>query len=262
VAPPIIRYAHAATASGPRCSTRAGVGDVPPPVVGPRRCGTSVRLHGTATLALLAFLAIGPRARALDLSGGPTDSPPGGTTCARNGDLEKSPLTLDCTISNPGAFADVYFGLANNSGVNGLALDGTAPSGREIFRYRSSTARSIVYTSGTTIENTVTGSAQNVNTRLVLTLTAGTGIVIDTAGNPPNNDNGDIQKLFRIASNTFSVRVDVLTNSRWETCYEGVCMDAGDFAASNELLTIIPNSPTTQVITSVNLGFYYLQCTP
>ena len=91
-------------------------------------------------------------------------------------------------------------------------MDGTGPFGREIFRYSSSTARSIVYTGATTIDNIVTSATEHVNTRLVLTLTSGTGIVIDTGGTPANNDNGDIQKLFRIAGDTFSLRLAVTSN--------------------------------------------------
>ena len=202
---------------------------------------------------MLAFLAIGQRARALDLTAGPVDMPPGGVTCQSDVDPDGSGLTLQCTISTPGAFADLYFGLANNSAVNGVAMDGTAPSAREIFRYSSSTARSIFYTSATTIDNIVTGATEHVNTRLELTLTSGTGIVIDTGGNPANNGNGDIQKLFRIAGNTFSLRLAVTSNH----------LTIPTFGPSNShVFNAIHHPPTTSSMTAVNTGFYYQQCTP
>ena len=202
--------------------------------------------------AMLALLAIGQRARALDLTAGPVQMPPGGVTCQSDVDQDGSGLTLECTISNPGGFVDLYFGL-DNSAVNGYATDGTGPSGRELFRYSSSTANSIVYTSATTIDDIVTSATENVNTRLVLTLTSGNGIVIDTGGNPANNDNGDIQKLFRIAGDTFSLRLAVTSNH----------LDIPDFGPSNShVFNAIHHPPMVSSILGVNTGFYYLQCTP
>jgi hypothetical protein len=202
--------------------------------------------------AMLALLAIGQRARALDLTAGPVQMPPGGVTCQSDVDQDGSGLTLECTISNPGGFVDLYFGL-DNSAVNGYATDGTGPSGRELFRYSSSTANSIVYTSATTIDDIVTSATENVNTRLVLTLTSGNGIVIDTGGNPANNDNGDIQKLFRIAGNTFSLRLAVTSNH----------LDIPDFGPSNShVFNAIHHPSMVSSIIGVNTGFYYLQCTP
>lgn len=202
---------------------------------------------------MLALLAIGGRAPALELTAGPVDMPPGGVTCQTNVDQDGSGLTLQCTIANPGGFADLYFGLANTSAINGYATDGTAPSGREVFRYSSSTANSIVYTSATTIDNIVTNATEHVNTRLVLTLTAGNGIVIDTGGTPANNANGDIQKLFRIAGNTFSLRLAVTSNH----------LTIPTFGPSNSHVFNAIHHPTTvQSMVAVDTGFYYLQCTP
>src|SRR5262245_13408163 len=112
---------------------------------------------------MLALLAICQRARALELTAGPVPMPPGGVTCQTDVDQDGSGLTLQCTIANPGGFVDLYFGLANNAAINGYATDGTAPSGREVFRYSSSTASSIVYTSATTIDNIITNETEHVN---------------------------------------------------------------------------------------------------
>jgi len=255
VAQRIINDAHPATVSARARAIPAGVGDSPPPVATCPRCrGTSARLRGVATLAMLAFLAIGQHARALDLTGGPTVSPPGGVTCTPS-DLEPggTGLTLTCTIGNPGAFADLYFGLANNATANGMEMNGMLPTGREIFRYASSTANSITYTSMTTVNDLLGSSARNVNSRLVLTLTSGTGIVIDTAGSPANNDQGDIQKLFRIAGNSFSVRLDVTSNT----------LGIPTFGGSNtNVFDQIHKPPMSGSTTTVNFGFYYNECTP
>ena len=205
-----------------------------------------------AVLATLAMLVIGQPARALDLTAGPVQMPSGGVTCQTDVDQDGSGLTLQCTIATPGAFVDLYFGL-DNSAVNGYATDGTGPTDREIFRYSSSTAQSIVYTSATTINNIVTNATEHVNTRLVLTLTSGNGIVIDTGGNPANNNNGDIQKLFRIAGNTFSLRLAVTSNH----------LTIPDFGPSNSHVFNAIHHPTTvQSIVGVDTAFYYLQCTP
>jgi hypothetical protein len=88
---------------------------------------------------------------------------------------------------------------------------------------------------------------------LVLTLTSGNGIVIDTGGTPANNNNGDIQKLFRIAGNTFSLRLAVTSNH----------LTIPDFGPSNSHVFNAIHHPTTvSSIVGVNTAFYYLQCTP
>jgi hypothetical protein len=219
-------------------------------VLASARCARA-RFLPIAILALVAFLALGDRAQALDLTGGPVESPPGGATCQSDIDTNGSGLTLHCTITNPGGFTDLYFGLANTA-ANGVAMDGTGPTGREIFRYSSSTANTIVYTGATTIDDIITGSTGTVNNRLVLTLTSGSGIVIDTGGRPANNGNGDIQKLFRIAGNAFSLRLEVFSNH----------LTIPGFMSSNDLFSSIHHPNTVQSITSVNTGFYYLACTP
>src|SRR5215475_15564233 len=219
----------------------------------PKSAHTLARLRDLAALATLAAILAAPCAGALQLTAGPVDMPPGGVTCQTDVDQDGSGLTLQCTIATPGAFVDLYYGLANNTAVNGYAMDGTGPTDREIFRYSSSTAQSIVYTSATTIDNIVTNATEHVNTRMVLTLTSGNGIVIDTGGNPANNDNGDIQKLFRIAGNTFSLRLAATSNH----------LDFPTFGSSNSHVFNAIHHPTTvSSMIAVNTGFYYLGCNP
>lgn len=211
-------------------------------------------MRKVTTLAVSALLALVSSAAALDLTGGPSATPPGGGGCSASGTLARgSGLTLSCTVTSPGNFVDLYFGI-DNATVNGMAMDGSGPSSFEVFRYSSGTASSIVYTSTTTIDN-VLGTTEDVNTRLVLTLTSGTGIVVDTGGDPADNGNGDIQKLFRISGNSFSVHVDVDSNTS----------SIPIFGASNTNVydpIHVPSSGGGKSITSLSLAFYYNECTP
>ncbi len=133
-------------------------------------------------------------------------------------------------------------------------MDGSGPSGFEVFRYSSSTPSSIIYTSTTALDD-VLSSTEDVNTRLVLTLTSGTGTVVDTGGTPASNDNGDIQKLFRIAGSSFSVHVDVNANASAIPIFGASNTDVYD-------PTHTPASGAGGSITSVDLQFYYNECAP
>lgn len=218
------------------------------------RDGGSLVAKRVAALAIAVLLGCGSTARALDLTAGPVDTLPGGGSCTESGTLASgSGLTLTCTVINPEFFADLYFGLANNQIVNGMAMDGTAPSKLEIFRYASSTLRSIVYTSTTTIDDVLGSSTEDVNTRLVLTLMSGMGTVVETGGTPANGGNGDIQKLFKITSSTFSVHVDVSSNS----------LAFPVFGASNtNVFNPTHTPPDLRSMTQVDTAFYYKECDP
>lgn len=211
-------------------------------------------LRRTVVLAALALATAAGEGAALTLTAGPTDTPPGTAPCTQSDvDPGGTGMTLHCTVGTPAAFADLYFGLANNAAANGMEMNGQLPTGGEIFRYSSSTARSITYTSTTTVDNLLGGKAENVNTRLVLTLIAGDGVVVDTGGTPANNAKGDIQKLFRISGNTFAVRVDVSSNH----------LSFPDFGLSNvNVFNRIHKAPMSGSTTEVNMGFYYLTCSP
>ena len=215
----------------------------------PRRPAPAARWPRTAArlvLALGALLASGT-ARALDLDGGPTVLAPGASCAVGSLDPGGTSMTVDCTITSPGRFVDLFFGIDNTGAANGMEMNGQLPSGGEIFRYRSSTERSITYTSTTTVDNLVLGeTAQHVNSRLVLTL-------IDPGGTPANNAQGDVQKLFRISSPSFSVRVDVTSNSLTVPVFGP--SNTAVFNASHAP----PNSGST---TSVSLGLYYKLCSP
>jgi len=209
-------------------------------------------IESIAAAALVALFGVTPVATALELTGGPEATPPGGGGCTVSGSLGVgSGVTLTCTVSSPGSFTDLYFGLANNGAANGAEMDGSGPSGFEIFRYSGSTSQSIIYTSTTSIENI--GTSEDVNTRLVLTLISGTADVIDTGGTPANNGNGDIEKLFRITGDAFSVHVDVQANNSAIPAFG---------AANSKVYDPTHTAANARSTTRVDVGFYYNACSP
>src|SRR5262245_43480138 len=238
----------------------------------PMSAHTLARLRGLAALTMLAVvLATTPGAGALQLTAGPVGDIPGGYEDTRS-DLDPScndpnactGITQTFIVRTPGAFADLYWGLNNTypaPQVTGAALDGTLNfQDTGTFRYASSTPRSITYTSRTTINSASLGVV-NVNNRLVMTLVAGTGIVVDTEGNPANNAYADIRKLFKITSNTFSVRIEVTSNALPRAVIDGGTLIHGTFRPTVELFNSFDFTPsTTRPKVSVHTGFYYLLC--
>lgn len=207
---------------------------------------------GCLAVAAFVLLTASPAARALDLSDGPVDTLPFGSNCSTSGDLGRgSGLTITCTITSPENYADVYFGLANDSGANGNEMDGSGPTSYEIFRYAGSTSDSITYTSSTTLDNKLGSSTEDVNTRVVLTLTSGSGDVIDTGGTPADNADGDIGKLFRVTGSSFSIHVDVQSNRASTPVFDTSSPNVYD-----------PTHTPSDVRNTTRLyfGFYYLGC--
>jgi hypothetical protein len=203
-------------------------------------------------LVLAFVLALVGETAGLDLTGGPSESPPGGGGCTSNGGLgQAGGLTLYCTVTSPGNFVDLYFGLVNDTSLNGMAMDGTGPSGFETFRYSSKTATSIVYTSSSPVGKIDT--TEGATTRLVLTLLSGDGVVLATDGEPADNANGDIGQLFRISSSSFSMHVDLQSNS----------LTSPVFSPANSGLYDSAQTPAnTRSLASLDFGFYYNECSP
>ena len=111
---------------------------------------------------------------------------------------------------NVSGHTHVYFGIKNNTNVNGNTMTGSAPTSGSsaVFDYSSSTSNSITYVSTTTVADQVHGT-QPVNNQLVLTLTGGTASVVATGGFPASNSFGDIERVFLVTSGSFSIRADV-----------------------------------------------------
>src|SRR5262249_41114816 len=85
--------------------------------------------------------------------------------------------------------------------VNGVKDVGTAGPVAGTDQFKSPTG-SITYTGATTLHiNSPTNTNAAINTKLVLTMTAGTFVIDSTGGTTPaNNNNGDIGSLFRVTS--------------------------------------------------------------
>ncbi len=162
-------------------------------------------------LAMVLCLGVASDASALILSGGPSYTLPGGGSCSVSGiTCGTGGATLTCTGVNLGAHTAVYFGVRNDTNVNGNTMTGSAPTGGSgaVFRYGSSTANSITYTSTTSVVDGTHGT-QPVSNQLVLTLTSGSATVVATGGSPGNTAFGDIERLFKVTSSSFTIRVDV-----------------------------------------------------
>jgi hypothetical protein len=155
---------------------------------------------------------------------------------------------------NLAAHTHVYFGIRNDSNVNGNTMTGTAPTSGSgaVFRFLNNTASSISYDSSqTTIADQVNGT-QVVNNSLVLTLTAGSATVVSSGGIPGNNGNGDIAQLFQINSgSTFSIRADVKASDTF--------FGPGYACTSVYDPTRTPLSGASD-ISKVDVAFYYSDC--
>ncbi len=204
-------------------------------------------------IAGLAVLGVASGAGAVILTGGPVYNLPGGGSCTVTGIASQTGgATVSCTGVNLGAHTHVYFGIKNNTNVSGNTMTGTPPaaSSGQQFSYASDTASSITYESTTTITDVVSG-AEPVDNELVLTLTAGTGSVVSTGGNPSNNGNSDIERLFEITGGSaFTVNATV---------------NAASTAFSGEASTDVydPDRTTAaggQVRSRVDLAFYFSDC--
>ncbi len=203
-------------------------------------------------LATLLSLGLASNASALTLTGGPVYALPGGGTCTFAGfACQTGGATLSCTGVNLAAHTHVYFGIKNNVHVNGNTMTGAAPAAGSpaVFDYSSSTATSITYNSTTSVADQVHGT-QAVSNQLVLTLTGGTASVVATGGIPASNSFGDIERLFRVTSGSFSIRVDVRASDPF-------------FGLGQACPAVFDPShaPTGHAdINIVDLAFYYSDC--
>ncbi len=200
----------------------------------------------------LTLLVLASTASALTLTGGPTYTLPGGGSCTTSGvSTQTGGTTVSCTGVNLGAHTNVYYGIRNDTTVNGNTMTGTAPapSSGEEFTYTSDTATSVTYSSATTVNDAVLGNQAVANT-LVLSLT-GTGSVVPTGGIPGNNGNGDIERLFKITGGTsFTVNVDITAVS---PSFSG----AASTAVYDPTETPLSGASDTS---RVDLAFYFSDC--
>jgi len=127
-----------------------------------------------SALAALAVLGLAANASALIITN-PTAvyTLPGGGSCSvANIPSRGTGATVSCTGVNLSAHTNVYFGIKNNSSVNGASLDGTAPTSAnaEVFDGTTSTGAS-----------TITYSAANSSTTSACAA-GGCAVVVVTCG--------------------------------------------------------------------------------
>ena len=211
--------------------------------------------HG-ALLSALALLTPASDAAALVITGGPTYSLPGGGSCTvSNVHSRSTGATVTCTGVNLGVHSNVYFGIKNNTSVNGIAYDGSGPSGGEIFGFSSAGGSSITYTASGNITSLITAPALGtdvVSTTLTIALSSGSASVVNTGGNPASNGNGAIERLFRLTSgSSFTFEVDI-TGS--DPHFSGQAC-TGVYDPSN-----VTTGAGLTCLGRVDLGFYYSDC--
>ncbi len=214
--------------------------------------GNSAR---SALMAVCLLAGLTSAGWALTITGGPVYTLPGGGSCTVSGvTTHTGGATVSCTGVNLSAHTNVYFGIKNNSIVNGNTMTGAAATAGSsaVFTWLSNTANSITYQSTTTVNDFMLGS-QPVDNRLVLTLTSGTASVVPTGGTPANNTRGDIERLFRItAGSSFNIRVDAdSTSPSFGLPFDNACPKVFD-----------PTKTTINAgdISRVDLAFYYSDC--
>jgi hypothetical protein len=209
---------------------------------------------GFVISGVLALLGVASSAPGLILTGGPEYILPGGGSCTVSGVTSQSGGALvTCSGVNLGAHTKVYFGIRNDSNVNGNTMTGTAPaaSTSAVFRFASDTGSSITYTSSTTIADIINGN-QAVSNRLILTLTSGSASVVAAGGNPTNSGNGDIERLFHITGGSdFQVRVDVQASNPIFPAFGNACPAVFDPTHA---------AVATRDISKVDLAFYFSDC--
>ena len=151
---------------------------------------------------------------------------------------------------NVAAHTHLYFGIRNNSNVNGNTMTGTAASVRRPCSLREQQQQFDHLYEHDDHRGFFNGT-QPVTNQLVLTLTAGTASVVATSGSPASNTFGDIEKLFLVTSGSFSVRADVKASDPFFALGQA-CPAVYD-------PTHTPASGSSDV-SKVDLAFYYSDC--
>lgn len=185
----------------------------------------------------------------ITISGGPTYSPFGGGSCTVSGNACLTVgATVTCTGLNPGSVRSLYLGIRNDQFVNGVKEVGNAGPVVGTDQFKNATD-SITYTGTTTVHDNITGTDRAVNTKLVLTLTAGSASVVSTGGNPANNGNGDIGSLFKVTSTRLTMTVQVQAALSPGVPSAGSCPTVFDPTHTTDA--------TDQDVSHVDLGFYF-----
>lgn len=212
---------------------------------------SSLTAFRTAAIIALSLFASAPQAIALVIHSGPAYAGSGGISgsCTVSGNAcLTAGATVTCTGLNPSAFQNLYYGIKNNAFVNGVKQVGTSGPVAGTDQFKTGTG-SISYTGTTTVHNAMSGSNQAVNSKLVLTVSAGTVSVVATGGNPADNNNGEIDLLYKVTSTNLTLNVKVQAALSPGTPSAGSCPTVFDVVHTAD--------GTDKDVSHIDLGFYY-----
>ena len=221
------------------------------------RSTTQKWIGGVSAAAIVAMLGYSSSAAALVITGGPVYSLPGGGSCTvANVTTTGTGATVSCTGVNLAAHTRVYFGIKNNTIINGASTNGSGITGGELFTtFNSAGASNIAYTSTSAmVSDCASGTCSTANgavpQTLNITRTAGTATVVATGGIPASNGNGAIERLFRLDSGSaFTFDIDITGISG---AFSGQLCGVYDAAHST--------SGSGGCASRVDLAFYYSDC--
>jgi len=213
------------------------------------RCREWKRFWGI--LVVVWLLGWSSVAAGLTVHGGPLYAGSGGVTgsCTVSGNAcLTAGATVTCSGLNPSSFQNLYYGIRNDQFVDGVKEVGSGGPVAGTDQFKSGTG-TITYSGTTTVHDNITSTNLAVNTKLVLTVTGGSVTVVSTGGNPANNNNGDIDLLFKVSSTNLTVTVQVQAALSPGSPSAGSCPTVFDPTHTTDV--------TDKDVSHVDLGFYY-----
>ena len=162
-------------------------------------------------LAMLVSFGLASNASALILTGGPAYTLPGGGSCTVAGvACQTGGATVSCTGVNLGG-SHARLLRHQEQHQRERQYDDRQRAGFRLaggVRLREQ-HRQLDHLHEHDDRRRQIHGTQPVNNQLVLTLTGGTASVVATGGFPASNSFGDIERVFRVTSSSFSIRADV-----------------------------------------------------
>jgi len=211
----------------------------------------SLSVQNGQVVAIARTIAEVERPTSASIAHGPVYTLPGGGSCSVEGTPSlNGGATVTCSDINLEAHDNIYFGIKNDTNTNGMSMTGTAPSGNSVFRFLNNSANSLVYESTTAVNNQNGSAAEPVTSRLSLSRVTGSLAVVDS-GRLVNNTRGDVGKLFRVGTSSFTIDVDLNATSATRAGLSFANPHVFDSIAT-------PDSGATRLsLSGVDLAFYY-----
>lgn len=218
---------------------------------------TNVSHRFRARLARLVFpcaVIFGASATTVDaivIDGGPDFNPPGGAVFSFSGDAALAGgATVTYTGIDLSQTANLYFGIRNDTDINGYSMDGGTVSGAEVFRISQVTPSSIVYT-GETVFHTdfPVAGVWTTPTRMTLTFSGTGSLISDPTTQALNGPLGDVHALWWVQESELTMSVEI------EAMVPPFDPNAGNYEPANELFNRMGSLFSTSQ--SYDWGFYY-----